>query len=506
MRKLLLITVLFSFITAFSQNKTSVPKKPTTSKPTTTKTPAANTNTKTGHHISIHYAPYKNTWLYIGSHYGSSKILVDSAWTDNNSNAIFKGDNKYTSGIYFLVSPQKTIEFEFLMDELQQFSISGDTTNRNKQTFSGSFDNDLFQKYSAFSAVKGKAMHDLEMQLPSAKTKADSTAIINESRKLGKEMKAYQDNIAKTYPNSLLAMLFNVMKRPETPAIPIVKGKPDSLYPYRFVKEHFWDDVNFYDDRNLRTPFFDKKVDEYFKYYISPEADSIKPEIGIMLNTAKNGGGKEIYPFLLTKFTNKYANPEYMGQDEVFLYLFDEYYNKGDTTILNEASKKTVIEKAYNLMGNRLGKPAAEMKLTDTLGNYQSLYNVKGKFTVVLFWDPHCGHCKEQIPRYDSIYKAKWKALDVKVYSVYIYNDNIPDWKKFITEKGFKDWVHVYQKQEDKEFEAKNNIPNFRQLYNAHLTPTVYLLDEQKRIIAKQLTLEQFDDIIARQLKNNSTK
>jgi hypothetical protein len=41
--------------------------------------------------------------------------------------------------------------------------------------------------------------------------------------------------------------------------------------------------------------------------------------------------GKEIYPYLLTKFTNKYLNPEYMGQDKVFLFLYENFYEKGDT-------------------------------------------------------------------------------------------------------------------------------------------------------------------------------
>jgi len=36
------------------------------------------------------------------------------------------------------------------------------------------------------------------------------------------------------------------------------------LAPYRFVKNHFWDDVLFNDDRLLRTPFFESKLDEYF--------------------------------------------------------------------------------------------------------------------------------------------------------------------------------------------------------------------------------------------------
>jgi thiol-disulfide isomerase/thioredoxin len=294
------------------------------------------------------------------------------------------------------------------------------------------------------------------------------------------------------------------MKRPEVPAIPIVNGKADSLYPYRFVKEHYWDDVNFFDDRLLRTPFFEPKMDDYFKYQVSPESDSIIKEVKYMLLSARTG--KEMFPYLLTKFTNKYVNPEYMGQDKVFLYLFNEFYSKGDTVFLNAASRKMIFDRAYSLMANQIGEPAAVLNLTDTLGKTKSMYSLDAKFTLVLFWDPHCGHCKEQLPRVDSIYQAKWKALGLKVYAVYVYDDNVPDWKKFITEKKLFDWTHVYQTKEAKEAEIKSNQPGFRQLYDARLTPTLYLLDEQKRIIAKQLSIEQFDDVIAAKIKNKTIK
>ena len=55
---------------------------------------------------------------------------------------------------------------------------------------------------------------------------------------------------------------------------------------------------------DLRTPFFEDKLDEYFKNYVSREPDSIIEELQYMLTVAKTG--KEIYPFLLFKFTNKY--------------------------------------------------------------------------------------------------------------------------------------------------------------------------------------------------------
>ena len=500
---LLSISFLLISFSLFSQTKQTATKKnvakPLQATSTKTVTPSKKTDSG-GREISITLTPYKNCFVYLGSYYGKGKTLSDSAYLDGNSHGTFKSNTKLTGGIYFVISPQYTIQFELLMDDAQHFSIKADSSQKENALITGSKDNDLFKEYTKFSSIKGKYLYDLKNKLGTARSSKDSADIRNEIIKGNKEMQQYQNNVIEKNPSSLLAMLFTVMRRPEAPTkLPIINGKTDSTYPYHFVKGHFWDDVNFYDDRLLRTPFFEPKVDEYFKYYVSPEPDSIINDVKFMLLSARTG--KEIYPYLLTKFTNKYVNPEFMGQDKVFLYLFNEFYSKGDTNFLNPASRKMIFDRAYSLMANQLGEPAPLLSLTDTLGTVKPMYDINAKFTFVVFWDPHCGHCKEQIPRLDSIYNAKWKGLGLKFYSVYIYDDNVPDWKKFINEKKLFDWTHVYQTKQAREMEIKSNQPGFRQLYDAKLTPTLYLLDDKKRIIAKQLSIEQFDEVITAKLK-----
>jgi len=337
----------------------------------------------------------------------------------------------------------------------------------------------LFKQYSAFTTERGQKLNLLTQQLAVARNKADSANIQKQMVTLNNEIQQYRNKIIKENKSSLLATLLAAMRRPEVPAIPVINGKADSTYPYRFVKEHYWDDVAFNDNSLLRTPFFEPKLDDYYKYYVSPEPDSIIKEVNYMLLFARTG--KEIYPYLLTKFTNKYMNPEYMGQDKVFLFLFENFYAKGDTVYLTAAGRKTVTERAYSMMANQVGNPAAPLDLVDTTGKTNALYDVKGAFTVVIFWDPTCGHCKEELPRVDSIYKAKWKALDVKLYAVNIHENYMKELKQFIADKHFStDWVHVYQTDAALKAEQQAGKPNYRQLYDVSKTPTMYLLDSEK--------------------------
>ena len=189
-----------------------------------------------------------------------------------------------------------------------------------------------------------------------------------------------------------------------------------------------------------------------------------------------------------------------MGQDKVFVYLFENFYAKGDTSLLNPTSRKTIIDRAYSLMANQIGQAAPALDLTDSTGKINSLYSIQAPFTVVAFWDPNCGHCKKEIPRLDSMYKAKWKALGVAVYSVNIVETELTAWKKFIKENQLKNWVHVYQTKEASMAIERAGKPGYKQLYDVSKTPTLYLLDKDKHIIAKQLSIEQFDDLIKTKL------
>ncbi len=460
-----------------------------------------------GRNIRIKFTPLKNTKVYLGGYYGSTMALFDSAMLNDKSEGEFVAPNRLTGGIYFLVTningyqifDIKGLPFEILMDDIQQFSITADTTARETASIAGSAENDLNTVYSKFNVSKRKYLEQLKEDYKAAKTKKDSTRINDDYIKTQKEVIRFQDSIIAKNPNSLLATFLNTVKRPEVPAIPVVKGKPDSLYPYHFVKAHYWDEVNFGDDRILHTPFFEPKVDEYFKTMVSIEADSVINEVNYLLLSAK--GSKEMYPYLLNKFTKQYMNPQYMGQDKVFVYLFENFYLKGDTALLDASNKKIISDRAYNLMANLIGAQASPINLPDTAGKIAPLYGLKNDFTVLVFWDPACGHCKVELPRLDSIYRAKWKAMNIGIYAVNINLEETASWKKFIAENKLSGWVHTHETNATRNAEVKNNQMNFRQAYDIYKTPTLYLLDKDKRIIAKQLSMEQFDELIKFKLK-----
>ncbi|MDB5250312.1 MAG: thiol:disulfide interchange protein TlpA [Segetibacter sp.] len=494
MRRFVFIGLVMMVLSQASMAQTKTVKKPAT----------AISKTSTGYNIPVTVTPYKNTWVYLGCYFGKYKNLADSAYLDEKSQGVFKGKKKLAKGIYFLVSPKKYLLFEFLMDKDQVFSIKADTTKLAEATVTGSADNQLFQNYTRFLATKTPMLSSLQQQLSTATTAKDSATIKDALTSANKELDNYRENVMKTHPSSMLTKFFYAMKRPEIPAMPTLpSGKKDSTYPYRHVKDNWWNGVSFDDESLVRTPFFEPKLEEYFKYYVAPDVDSVISEVNYMLLVSRES--RDMFQYLLGKFTDKYINPEYMGQEKVFLFLFDKYYSKGDTAWLNPKQNKYIFDRAYSLMANQLGEQGADLFMLDTEGKAVALYDIKAPFTFLTFWDPNCGHCKETIPRIDSIYRAKWKAQGVKIVGVNIDEGANDAWKKFITEHGLKDWVNIYQAKKDKEEEAKKGIANFRQLYDVYKTPTLYLLDSQKRIIGKMLSIEQFDEVLQAKIKKTAS-
>jgi hypothetical protein len=62
-------------------------------------------------------------------------------------------------------------------------------------------------------------------------------------------------------------------------------------------------------------------------------------------------------------------------------------------------------------------------------------------------------------------------------------------------------WSHVYYSKEAEKERVSNNVPGYSQLYDVQSFPTLYLLDKDKRIVAKKLSFEQIDEILQLKLK-----
>ena len=453
---------------------------------------------QTGHKIQVNIKPFANKWVYLGYHYGNSKPISDSIKLDKNGMGFFTGKEKLKPGIYLLGYPDKKQYMELLVEKSQFFSIKADTANViASMQVKNSPEGIVFQDYQKYMEAKAKEVMALDAKSRNASPQVQAE-VSAQRKKINDEVTAYRNNIKAKNPGGLLSTIFETLKEPIIPDAKLHPGgRYDSTYAWYYYKTNFWKGVSFADERLLRTPVFEPKFDNFFRSIVYPTPDSIKAEADKIIAVAEKN--REMFKYILSKLIDRYINPEYMGQDAVFVHLFEKYIANGKVDWLNEKQKKFVFERAYSLMANLVGEKAAPLDLVDTAGNPMPLYNVNANYTVICFWDPTCGHCKEVVPRLDSIFQAKWKNQGVAIYGI-MTDGGKESWVKYIRDNQLNGWLHVYQTDEQRKAIADAGQPGMRQLYDVATTPKLFLLDKEKRIIAKQLTFDQVDDLLQRRI------
>jgi thiol-disulfide isomerase/thioredoxin len=446
--------------------------------------------------ITLQAPQYKTGIAYLTYHLGKNLNIQDSGIINDKGVMIFTGNKKLPGGIYAIVFPGKNLSLDFLIDSgiNQTITIKAtDTTDLlNKTVITGSPANILFDQYQKALAPKGKLLENERKAYVASTTKADSALHEANYVKYNKELTDFREAFIQKYPNAMLVELLKAMRDPK-----LLMQKPltrqDSLDNYNYYKAHYWDNVTFMDERIIRTPFFEPRLVAYYEKVVSQEPDSITASMDYQLLLARSC--PEMYKYLLNWFTDEFFYPKYMGQDAILVHLFEKYHSQGLSPWLSKKQEDLISNRAYMEMSNLLGAQGANLNLIDSTGKMHALYDINADYTLVVFWEPSCGHCKTQIPKIDSIYEASWKKHNLKVYAV-LTEDKTPEWTKFILDNHLTDWTNVYQTKEMASADEKENIPGFRQLYDVTSTPTLYLLDKDKRILVKHLSWDQINDFL----------
>ncbi len=439
---------------------------------------------KPGYQIIVHIPAMKDTPCYLANYYGDKQYIQDTVRSDVNGTVVFEGRMSLPGGIYLFVFPDKRY-FEMLVDKEQHFSMETTWDDPiNNMKVKGSKDNEQFYDYLQFAVRLQKESMELQNKLKTATTKADSTVITEEMKKSEEQMSGYRNNFMQQNPETFLAKIFKTLPEPEIPKeIPTLpNGRKDSTYAYRYYKSHYFDNVDFSDRRLLRTPIFAPKVEKYMNDLTPQLPDSVNQSAEYVVEKAK--ADSEVFKYVLWWITYTYETSKVMGMDEVFVHMVEKYYMTGQAYWLDSAQEVKIIDRARKIAPNIIGNTAPELALKDTLGQWQILSKVPAKYTILVFWDPDCGHCQKEIPKVKEVYD-KWKSKSVKVYAVDIEVDEAK-WRKFIREKNL-DWINVND---------VNHQSNFRQLYDIYSTPVIYILDDKKVIRAKRIGAEQIDEFL----------
>ncbi|MCB0766067.1 MAG: DUF5106 domain-containing protein [Flavobacteriales bacterium] len=449
--------------------------------------------------------------IYLANYYGNKLYYADTAVADIKGRIVFKSKKGYKAGVYAVVIPGPKY-FEMIVNE-PVIRMASDTTDLvGNLVVKSSKENQVFLDYIRFLNDRKKESDLIKAQLDAQKDPLAKNGLRARLDELDKAVKKYQNDLIAANPGLLAAALVRMSMSPELPEIRKSDGSLDSAAQYYQYRDHYWDNFDLKDERIVRVPVFANKFEEYFTKTLPQVPDTLNTQIDHLI--ARTDGKNEVFKYMVNTVTHKAETSDIMGMDAVFVHMGLTYYcptngRPGRVDWMPEDKLEKLCERVKKQAPLVIGNKAPYLSLTDTTEqNWINFYDLPQEYVVIIFWDPHCGHCKKELPEIAKVYKERFKELDIEVYCVAKAVDSIlmRDWKAFIREHDL-DWVNVGLTQhvfEEAKKDPRKFIPklttieslNYADTYDVFSTPKIFLVDGDRKFRGKQLSAEQIADLV----------
>ncbi len=422
----------------------------------------------------------------IGYYFGARQYIVgeEQAGGDVENIALKlneKGQGTFykkdlSPGVYLLVFQPGNQYIEFIY-EGKSMELSFDMKSYASTMKTDSKANEIFFRRAAFLEGLEEQRKTIE-----AKQKSDPSYDAEAAMKaLQEESEVYDEKLFKTDPSNIAAQLFKATKDPQIP-----EAITDKTERFLYYRAHYFDNIDFNASWLLRTPFFDRKVNDYVDRLTYQVPDSINAAWDELLMRAANNA--ECFKYLLVKGLNKYAESKIMGQDAVYVHLLEKYYFTGKAIWMDE-EKLEGLRESYNYLRNGLlGNTAKDFSMIDEEHQQFNLQQVEAEYTILFFVDLDCGTCSRE--------EGEWKK----------FVTSLPSGSKLIEVVFYATTEELEKRKNDRELSWDLVIPadlvtrsSLQTDYNLRSFPKIYVLDKDKKIIAKQITPEQVLQVLGDQ-------
>jgi peroxiredoxin len=438
--------------------------------------------------IILKGAPAGTAWLF--GVYGDQNLLKDSAQADSTGKVIFKNKH-YPEGVY-TVSYHDNSSLVFMLDRNQKIFLHTDKADVNGRMQTNSAENKIYYENRAYeadvTAKQNRIKKDMEKTQPGSK---EYEALNNQLQKLiddkARTVKEYQEK----YPQSFFVKFKVAGQNPKLQYPKKPNGDLDTLVQTVLLREAFWDNYDFTDVRLLRTPVYHNKLVKYLNTMFYQRGDSLLRGAKFILEKADKGD-KEIFSYTVNYLLLTYEKPHVMGGENIFSYTVDHYFTREkafwtDTVNIIRAKMRSDLMKA-----SLLGETSQDLKCKNDKGEYVSLYSIKKPIRVLYLYNPDCEHCQKETPKLKALYD-KWKSRGLEVYALNVAGE-YDKWYNYIKELQL-DWVNVI----DPKFES-----HYDRKYYYTDTPSVYVLDSNNKIVAKQLMSDNLESIFEEMIEKKN--
>jgi len=401
-----------------------------------------------------------------------------------NGRIRFEKAEGYVQGIYYVSTPNKDF-IQMILGEDQKFEMSSAQGSLvASMIVKGSTENEVFYQNLKFEeSFNAKYLPVTERLKSLQKGSAEFTTVSEEKLEMEAERKAHLDGIFSKHAGLFFTKFKKAGQNPE-----IRKDKPENAQVFHYRQE-FWDDVDFSDDRLLRTPVILNKLKRYIKELTPQNHDSIFKATKHLVDKTL------LYPEYYKFFTNWIAvqyeptkctlmDPEY-----VFVNIVQNYFTRERAFWADSMQVYALQNRAMEMSNSVMGIQGPNVIVNGIDGQPKSLYDITSDYIIVYLYNPDCEHCAIQTPLLVEWHK-QWKSKGAEVYAI-VLDTNDAEWKNYVAEKGMEGFTNVFD-------------PTNRSIYAKYyvdITPEIYVLNKDRTIIGKNLKVPQIEIVINKDKK-----
>lgn len=406
---------------------------------------------KIGHDITFNIKNANDKLVYLVIHYKDQLYIKDSVAPTAPGKYIFKGEKVYDDGMYSLVSDQKKLYLNFIIDNNQFFTYNLDTTgNVDNFSTSNSPENEemlKFQRKTASAQKNASNWGKLRKEFEEKGQKDSADFYLNKLTGLNDEMKAFIDDLINAHPNYLFSKMQKSYQEIDVPDFKDDKGEIDKEAQIYYYRTHYWDNFDLADHRFIYIPSFEPKMKDYFtKLLFYQKSDTINKYIDMFL--VKTEKDTFMFHYCVDWLSYQFETSKIIGHDAVFYHIAKNNQLAGKCYWLDEDILSKYQKRIKRIEPTLIGNIAPELIIPDTnlyedARLWKSSYKLTKPYTILWFYDPNCPTCKKESKALCAVYDSL-ETLGKRNFDVYAIgnDDTIDAWKKYVKDNNYP-WTQV---------------------------------------------------------------
>lgn len=441
--------------------------------------------------IDIKISGYQKDSIVVGYFDEGKMNLMETIVKSADGKFKIQKNTNLPVGMYFVQLIPDNRYFEFIAPEADQvFSITNDINKLYDALFvTGSTENELFFNSLRIENFHRKEAEELNKKFRMLNKRAPIEAknILRQLNMLNNNVIQEQSYAVKDHPNSIVYKYIKASKVPDAPEYNFEDSIAVINAEY-YVKQHFFDNINFADESLKRSPYPYNQIKTFLKENAT-SPDSLNNVLDIVMSKLGRDTNllKQYAPFIFTVLNDNKTNV--LEASYVFFVL--KYIENPNCVWLTTGQKTTLIEDAKRRELLLVGRKAPDFNLKDSQGKLINLYQSDSLLTVLFFSDPTEASSRTLYEGMAGFYENyEFKSVNLL---------NICTFKEDDCSKCYK-----YAAANLIKFPVLadcNAVGKVKDLFNISRTPALIILDKDKNILAKDINIPQLFRLVHDYLK-----